>query len=402
MHRHESLRTRIVSVDGVPIQHVDAAGDYHLNVVDLTAIPPAKVEMEARSMVQEFADRKVAFSVGPLCDPLVLKLSGREHVFVLILDHMISDVSSFQIVTREIWTVYKQLVQGLAPSLPHLPLQFADYAIWQEQTRELWLEQHEAFWRAHLAGVQPLKVPLDRPNAGAGQPSTEMLQFSLGRDLSGQLRDLAAREGIRPALVVLTLYVAAMSLWCERQDMIFTIAAHGRNRPDLKAMVGYLATIPHFRVEVRPQEDMLDLVKRIVQEFESSYREHWDYDRVPHLIPECATELNFNWLPTSANFHLLPTNWAFNPTDLFAAPAECPQGQGMLDIQAFPLRAIWSHKFMPFFFDNGGVDIRLGIAHQPDLITAGTVERFVQNLRLFAIDLLSCANSTSTRGRVPR
>lgn len=387
IQRHESLRTRLVLLDGVPMQQVDLVGRRDIEVVQVHEIAPDQVEATARSIAQEFALKKVSLAAGPLCDVLVLRLSELEHVLLLVLDHMVSDVMSWQIVTREIWTAYAQAAQRLPLSLPLLTVQFADYAAWQQHIYGRWLDRHEAYWREHLAGVQALQVPLDRQMALTEHPATKMLWFSLGVKLSSQLRAAAQHTGIQPALVVMTLYVAAMSRWCAREDMIFTIAAHGRYRPELKSMVGYLATLPHLRVEVRRNASMRDLLERVVAEFRCAFHQHWDFDRVPHLIPECATELNFNWVPTSSSYRFLPTNWAYNISNSSAmvqAPG-CP-----LEIEPFPLIALWWHKFMPFFFDNGGIDINIAIAHQPDFISAATVAKFIEDLRFFAAELLRC------------
>lgn len=385
LHRHEALRMRFVVPDGTPLQQVEPPRRWDLNVVELSALPADAAEREARSQAQTFAERKVSFSDGPLVDVRLYKLSAREHVLLLILDHMISDASSFEIVLREIWSFYRHRARGAEPVLPQLPLQFPDYALWQYQTRERWLQKEAGYWREHLAGVQPMQIPLDRP-LQVENPVTHMLSFSFGEQLSARLRAFAEREQTRTALVVLTLYVAAMSRWCDREDVLFTFASHGRFRPELKPMVGYLATLPPLRVAVRRQGGLRELIKQVVAEFYSTHQ-HREFDRVPLLLPECTTELAFNWLPTSATYHFLPSNWAFNPTDLIGADDRA-RTDTALEMQPFPLRALWAYKFLPFFFDNGATDISVAIAHQPDVIEAGTVERFVHDLRLLATELV--------------
>lgn len=388
LHRHESLRTTFVLIGDGPVQHIAPAREYQLDLVDLRRVQPARAEQEVRHLAQQFAQKKIAFSEGPLFEVCVFALSDHEHVLMLMLDHMISDGTSFEIVSREIAELYGRAVQGLSVTLPELPLQFADYAVWQQRSHDRWRERHEAWWLSHLRGVRPVLLPLDNAVVQEEQPATEIRQFSFGEALSTGLRKFAERQGTRLGLIAFALYALAMSRWCERSDLLVMFASHGRYRPELKRIVGYVATLPHLRIEVRKQDTLLDLLQQATDEFYSA-QEHRDFDRAPLLTPDCSTELSFNWLPTGPNYQFLPANWTFNTLNLFDAagvPRE-PTGHA-LKVEPFPMQGLWWYKFLPFFFDNGANDIRLMIAHQPAFVLDRTVQRFVSQLRTFATELI--------------
>jgi Condensation domain len=368
--RHESLRTRFVIVDGVPRQHVEPAGDYHLNVVDLAAVSSVKVESEAKRVAQEFIEEHVDLSTGPLFDARLLKLNECEHVLILVVDHMVSDTISWSILSKEIWTSYDQALQGRPFFLPTLPVQFADYAVWQQRTHSAWLEKHEAYWRGRLAGARRTQLRCSERFPETQDPiGVTMLHFSFGKILTTKLRDVARRERTLLSMVFLTIYVAVMSRWCNQDDLIMQFVSHGRHgHSELENMIGFIANHLHFRVEITKGDTFVDLLKRASGEFYSAYQ-HQDFDRVPDLIPECATDLYFNWRSTK----LKP-------------PPVRHQGEAArsLRIQPFPLKApASSNLFTPLFSDTpAGVGVMLVYRH--DLVARSTIERFYHDLRFVA------------------
>lgn len=368
--RHESLRTRIVLIDGVLAQIVDASCDLKLDVIDLSEVSPSTAESRVLRCSEEFSREKIDLSVGPLFAAKLFKLSVSEHVLILALDHMITDGVSNNIVCREIWTAYHQLVRGLAPSLPQLPVQFADYAVWQQRTYGAWLRRHELYWRRRLAGAPKIQIPIEDRLIEVKNPVGATLEIPFGDALSARLRIVARREGVLLPVVVLTIYLAAMSHWCNQRDLVLTFLSNARYRPELQGMVGFLANVLYLRVEVTDDDSLSTLLKRVNFEFHSAY-EHQDFGWVPDLVPECSTELHFNWLPP---------NWISTLID------DAQEGHGALRIQPFPLSLTWPFKFIPWFSDSpAGVTVLVG--YRPDIFERTTVERFGKSLVLFAEQL---------------
>jgi hypothetical protein len=375
MQRHESLRTRIVPVDGIPRQHIDAACDAHFEVIDLAKAPPINVDREAQRFALKFVEKKIDLSVGPLFEVKLLRLSRREHVLIVALDHIVSDAVSCVILSREMWTAYNQAVQGVPISLPQVPIQFADYAVWQHRTYDAWLKKHQTYWKGRLTGAPRTNLPYDYALTEGKHATWAVQYFPIGRKLRAELCELARREQALLSLLVLTVYVAVLSRWCNQRDFVLTFVSHGRHRsPQLENMIGCLATILHFRMEINNEHSFLDLLKRVNQEFYFAYQHH-DFDRVPDFIPECVDELQFNWIPTT---------W----TERFAH--ENGQADGHVGIQPFPIQAGdagdaggWPAKLAPDFCDTGA-GIVVTVWYRSDLFAPSTIERFGRSLRWFA------------------
>ena len=159
VHRHESLRTRIVALDGIPGQCIDAAPDDILEICDLTLLPSGEREIQMQRLVEQIIYEPFSVAVGPLFAARLVKLETCNHLLVVAMDHMISDGASVGILLREILTLYEQFIHERPLSLPIMSIQFADYAVWQHETQLSWTQKHAAYWMQRLAGAQSVAVP---------------------------------------------------------------------------------------------------------------------------------------------------------------------------------------------------------------------------------------------------
>jgi hypothetical protein len=372
--RHESLRTRVIVVNGNPQQVVDPAGENCLTIVDLRELPTSQLEAAAARRARDFVDERIELSVGPLFEARVLRLAEREHVLLLLIDHIVTDAVSCEILNSELWTVYRQVLRGEPLSLPPLAVQFADYAIWLDRSYERWLRQHGAYWRHRMADVSSAPIPIDQ-----GLPQTKHLaaatqHFPLGKVLSVRIRELAAREAVRLPLVMLALHAVVMSRWCNQTDLVIALISHGRHgRKELGGMIGYLAYQLHLRVQLGAVDSFLDLLQHVAQEFEAACR-HQDYGYLPRFLPSCATELRFNWVSSRV---LKFANRSAEVDDVFR-------------MRPYPVQFAWPVRFMPFFYDSPA-GIGATVHYRTDLRRPETIKWYGTSLRFVAERLMDQA-----------
>jgi len=367
VHRHDSLRTRIVIVQGTPRQLIDPPGNYHLAVVDLTTTSRADVEREARRLAEEFLERKIDLSIGPLFDAMLFRLSDCDHVLLLALDHIVGDGISNGILSREIWTLYNQAAEGLPTSLPEMPLQFADYAVWLQQTYSARKKKDEAHWIGRMAGAPHVQLPVDSDLARIEQPVGAVLHLPFGKALSSGLRNVAQRERTLLPIVVLATFVAVTSHWCNQRDISVVFVSHGRHqRPELENMIGDLGHLLYFRIAISDGDSLTDLLRRVRHEFLSGM-DHQDF--VPE-IPAERTELMFNW----GGFPAYSSRWSVGQLRNVAS---------RLSIRPFRVKEAWPVKFWPFFSDTPA-GIVVTVHYRPDLLKGFMIEQFGDNLRAVA------------------
>src|SRR6185436_8767264 len=157
VERHETLRTTFALRPDGPVQFVAPPSGWRLSVVDLAGLGEAEREVEMHRLAQAEASRPFDLARGPLLRTLLVRLAAQEHVFSLLLHHIVSDGWSMGVLWQETMALYSAAVAGKPPGLPPLPVQYRDFAAWQRRwlTGET-LERELDFWRRQLAGAPAL------------------------------------------------------------------------------------------------------------------------------------------------------------------------------------------------------------------------------------------------------
>ncbi|HEX8337266.1 MAG TPA: condensation domain-containing protein, partial [Pyrinomonadaceae bacterium] len=165
VRRHEILRARIVSADGVASQVVVTNVDSPLETADLSSLADDEREAELRRMVDAAAEHRFDLERGPLFRARLLKLGEEDHALLVTLHHIVGDGWSVGVMVSELAALYEAFAEGRPSPLAELPFQYADYAAWQrENLRGEVLERHLGYWREKLRGAPPvLELPADRP-----------------------------------------------------------------------------------------------------------------------------------------------------------------------------------------------------------------------------------------------
>ena len=386
IRRHDSLRTRIVVTDGTPQHYIETDRNYRLNLIDMSDQPGSGADSQVKTLVQEFIDRRIDLSKDPFFEARLWKLSDQEHVLVLMIHHIISDGISNGILARELWTLYEQASEGKPFSLPPLPIQFADYAVWHQQAHDAWLLTHSDYWKQHLQGSRRVEIPVDNGCEPTEDAIGITTHIPFGDVLSAALRDIARRERSLLSLVVMAGYAIVMMRWCRQDDILIELMSHGRHRrPELNNVIGFLANGIICRVAVGHNDTFHGLLNRVQAEFSASLA-HEDLNRIPEFIPECYTEASFNWQPTAwaggrLDHHVFPEFGTLIGREL----SHCQrQGTAFQDscrllIEPFPARSPTPLKFCPVFFDSGN-SIHLIVSYQPRCLSSNVMDSFGRSL----------------------
>src|SRR6266851_4161971 len=165
LRRHEALRTTFALLEAQPTQLIAPTLALSMTTVNLRAL----AEAERKTQIQRLALQEVHWpfnlTSGPLIHACLLELDDEEHIFLLTLHHIIADGRSIDILLQELATLYRAYVTGHPSPLPELPIQYADFAIWQQQQLQgALLEEHLTYWKQRLDGAPTiLQLPADHP-----------------------------------------------------------------------------------------------------------------------------------------------------------------------------------------------------------------------------------------------
>lgn len=397
IRRHEALRTRIVEEGGHPHQKIEPVPVRALRIVDLSD-QRTNAQREVSRLAQEFIDTPIDLAAGQLFEAKVWRLSDNEHVLILLIDHIISDGVSNGILTREVWECFRQGALGVLESisLPEIPVQFPDYAVWQARTYLAWMEKHAGYWTQHLRGASPTVIPEDRSRPDRTLALGITKHISFGDELTVALRGAARRERALLSVFVLTAYAVVLSAWCRTEDLLVIFPSHGRHRPTLRNVVGYIANMLYLRIVVKREQTFGEVLAQVKREVATAL-EHRDFDRVPDLLPECATEVIFNWQTTHSkqgpqDHHVilecgdqLSRSCEFGPD----TKAKNVNTTDELRVLPFPARSPDRAKFIPVIFDTPAA-LHMAIGFDPNIIAPVTVERFGRRLLLVAKEICQC------------
>ncbi|HEY7200750.1 MAG TPA: condensation domain-containing protein, partial [Candidatus Dormibacteraeota bacterium] len=182
----------------------------------------------------------------PLARLDVIRLAPDDHVVLLTVHHLVADLVSMRILAGELMALYRGELEGVPAMLPHPPLQYADYAIWQRGwLRGRPLERLSEFWRAELEGAPlDLDLPLDRPRPAVRTERGGRAAVEVPPDVAARLRDLARAERATPFMSWLALFAALLHRATGQDDLLIGTPVAGRDRAEVQGVVGlFLNTV---------------------------------------------------------------------------------------------------------------------------------------------------------------
>jgi amino acid adenylation domain-containing protein len=265
VQRHESLRTRFSATGGMPEQIIDPYLKCPLAFEDLSEVREVDREALVSRRLEEIARKPFDINVGPLFRPIVLRLSPSEYIFGMVLHHIVGDAWSVDVIIRELGLLYSAELEQRPSGLGALPIQYADYALWQREClRESTLEKQLMYWKARLNEAPlTLALPTDRQRSTAENFEGAVIRFTLSEDLSSSLRELAHREGATLFMVLLAAFTAVLSRWTGQEDMIIGTPIANRKHAVTEGLVGLLVNTLLIRADLAGNPSFRELLSRI-------------------------------------------------------------------------------------------------------------------------------------------
>ncbi|MBH9302803.1 pyoverdine non-ribosomal peptide synthetase PvdD, partial [Pseudomonas aeruginosa] len=235
--RHETLRTRFRLEGGRSYQQVQPAVS-----VSIEREPFGEEGLIER--IQAIVVQPFDLERGPLLRVNLLQLAEDDHVLVLVQHHIVSDGWSMQVMVEELVQLYAAYSQGLDVVLPALPIQYADYALWQRSWMEAGEKERQlAYWTGLLGGEQPvLELPFDRPRPARQSHRGAQLGFELPRELVEAVRALAQREGASSFMLLLASFQALLYRYSGQADIRVGVPIANRNRVETERLIGFFVT----------------------------------------------------------------------------------------------------------------------------------------------------------------
>ncbi len=263
--RHAILRTTYRVIADQPVQVVGPVTPVQLNIVDLVGRPPDEQQPEVARILKREARHRFDLEMGPVMRPTVIRLAADEHVLMLNMHHIATDGYSRGAIYRDLTALYDALSKDEPSPLAPLPIQYADYAVWQRG----WLDRGSAgtqleYWQGKLAGA-PSR--LDLPTDFARPP----LRSWVGDHMSSTL-EIPTREALRAVgrqgnatlfVAMLAVFGVLLGRYSGQEDIVVGTPFAGRNRSELESMVGYFINPLALRLDLSGDPTFAELVRRV-------------------------------------------------------------------------------------------------------------------------------------------
>jgi amino acid adenylation domain-containing protein/non-ribosomal peptide synthase protein (TIGR01720 family) len=269
IRRHEALRTNFVTQENQPIQVIAETLFLPLEIVDLLYLPTEEREVEMQRLVQNEAVRSYDLEREPLIRATLLQLTSTEYVFILTAHHIIFDGWSTGVFVQELATLYTAFCNDKTPQkvveLPELPIQYADFAVWQRQ----WWEQGRiteqlSYWQKQLQGAPTLlELPTDRPRPAIQTNRGKHQQFTLPPSLGEAMNLLSKSAGVTPFMTFFAAFVTLLYRYTGEKDIVIGTPIAGRNRPEIEGIIGLFVNTLVLRTDLSDNPSFEQLLMRV-------------------------------------------------------------------------------------------------------------------------------------------
>lgn len=381
--RHEALRTRFAMVDGELRQFVHDDIEFPWEEIDLTDSP--EPDQRALELVTRQANAPFDLTAGPLFRSLLLRLGPRRHIWLLNIHHIIGDLASLDILIRESAQLYA--AKGAAAALPPLPIQYKDFAIWQNQRlNKESVKPHRDYWHRQLAGTLPhLDFPADFPRPPVKSYRGSIHTTSLDADLSRRLKELGSKEGMSLFMILTALVKVLLHRHTGQAEILLGFPSLGRDHPELSGVMGCFVNMLVLRDRLDGEDTLTTVFRNVRQTLLDAYQHQaYPFDR---LVEELRLPRDASRTP------------AFDATITLthAGPAELRFG----DVLASPCEDVYSAaKFdLAFDFTETADGLQLAITYCRDLFLPERIARLAEHfVRLAA---LAVGDAERPIGRLP-
>ena len=368
VHRHEVLRTTFTTADGEPVQFIAPFLHVPLRMTNLEALPIGEREPEALRLAAADGDSPFDLSRGPLLRTHLLRLQEEEHILVLTMHHIVTDGWSVGVFRRELAELYAAFSQGRPSPLSELPVQYADFAVWQRQ----WLQggvlaRGLAYWRDRLEGAAELELPSDRPRPALLTCDGARLAMSFSTQLTSALKALSQREGVTLFMTLLAAFNTLLYRYTGQEDIVVGTPIANRDRAEVEGLIGFFVNTLALRTELSETLTFRQLLAREREVCLEAYvHQHLPFEK---LVEELRPQRDLSRNPLFQVLFAVQNapRPAMEMTGLMVTPLDLPGARVRFDLECH----LW---------EEGGA-IRGALVYNTNLFDTATMERMAGHFR---------------------
>ena len=268
--RHEILRTNFQEVEATPVQVIAPHATLKISVIDLQGLS----EQEQSEQLQLFAteDQLQPFDLttGILLRVTFVQLKSESSALLLTMHHIISDGWSMGVLIKELSSLYQGFLLGHASVLPKLPIQYADFTLWQRQWLQgenqgfITIQNQINYWKQQLAAAPPLlELPTDRPRPSVQTFRGGCLSFQIDERLTASLKELSHKSATTLFMTLMAAYVTLLFRHSDQNDILIGTPIASRNYQELEGLIGFFVNTLVMRTRLEGNPSFEELLKQV-------------------------------------------------------------------------------------------------------------------------------------------
>jgi amino acid adenylation domain-containing protein len=367
--RHEVLRTAFDLRDAHPIQIIASPETVEIRRADISELNPLDREDEIRRIQREEISRRFDLKRGPMIRPLIVRLGEGDHALFVTLHHIIFDGWSFGILSKELSAFYSCFSSGGVSPLPDLPIQYADFAVWQRaEIQGDALAEHLAYWKRRLEGISALNIETDHPRPRVPSYRGVSAPFDMSASVRAAVASLCRERLVTPFMVFLAAFQTLLHRYSGQNDIVVGSTVAARNRVEIEPLIGMFTNTLVLRTDFSGDPPFVELLHRV----RTTLTEAFEHQEVPFekLVEVLHPERDMSRHPLF-QVMLVYLNVSMQPVELPGLAVE-------------PILA--GHGTIPFDLTLGLQERNEGIAgcidYSTDLFDDGTIRRMIAHLQV--------------------
>ncbi|MGB0521647.1 MAG: amino acid adenylation domain-containing protein [Flammeovirgaceae bacterium] len=274
--RHEVLRTVFREQNGIPYQYIRKASDWQLERVSFEETG----EKDMDRVIELEIIRPFNLAEDYMLRGKLVRVSSEEHVLITVLHHIAADGWSMPIFANELSTLYRANTKQETPQLRALPIQYADYAIWQNQQVATY-DQSLVYWQNQLQGLEPINLPTDFPRPSVVSRRGRTASFAFDKTLIRKLKDFSNQQGVTFFMTMLSGFNVLLNKYTGQEDICVGCGIANRTQSEIEHLIGFFVNTLALRNDVSNNPSFLELLDRVKKTTLDAYK-HQDvpFDKV--------------------------------------------------------------------------------------------------------------------------
>ncbi|NQU41035.1 MAG: amino acid adenylation domain-containing protein [Lentisphaerae bacterium] len=368
IRRHDVMRTTFDLVDGAPIQRVAPFEEMDLPVIDLEPVPAAAREAALAAALSNEANKPFDLAEGPLLRAALIRMETGRHVLSFTPHHVIFDGASRRLFLQELAALYEATGAAAATPLPALPLQYADFAVWQRTTlTKADMARQLTYWKQALvpgSGTLALTPDQPRPNERTHHGAAERLHLAASPQI---LLELCNREGTTPFMLLLAAYATTLHLLSEQTSIAIACPVSDREHPDVGSVIGFFVNTMILEAHIEPDGSFRD----VLQDVRGTCLDGFSHRSVPfQRVVEAIQPVR-----TATLTPLFETMFTFEDM------RDMPQSMGDVGIRLLPVDHDSALTDLLFETELVGDGLDLTLIYSRDLFTSHTAARILRHFQ---------------------